>query len=179
MVVGLLHVESRAARPAYLVVGADQEPAETERFLLQVLAQQAGVALANARLHAREREQAEQLRAANLALRRTMEIHDRLTQVALAGEGQDGIAQAVYELTGYPAAIEDRFGNLRAWAGPGRPDHYPKDTPDHRDSLLRRAMTAAGPVRDGERLVLRGPCSAAHADGSARPARSGRDGGGG
>jgi sugar diacid utilization regulator len=137
----------------FLVVGADQEPAETERFLLQVLAQQAGVALANARLHTRERDQAEQLRTSNLALRRTMEIHDRLTQVALTGEGQEGIAQAVYDLTGYPAAIEDRFGNLRAWAGPGRPDPYPKDPPEHRDSLLRRAMKAAAPVRDGERLV--------------------------
>ena len=103
----------------YLVVGAEQEPTESERFLLQVLAQQAGVALANARLHAREREQAEQLRGANLALRRTMEIHDRLTRVALEGQGQEGIAQAVYELTGFPTAIEDRFGNLRAWAGPG------------------------------------------------------------
>ena len=137
----------------FLVVGADQEPAETERFLLQVLAQQAGVALANARLHARERQQAEKLRASNLALQRTMEIHDRLTQVALAGEGQDGIAQAVYDLTGYPAAIEDRFGNLRAWAGPGRPARYPKDPPEHRDSLLRRALKTAAPVRDGERLV--------------------------
>jgi sugar diacid utilization regulator len=72
--------------------------------------------------------------------------------VALEGEGQEGIAQAVYELTGYPAAIEDRFGNLRAWAGPGRPDHYPKETPRHRDGLLRRAVKAAGPIRDGERL---------------------------
>jgi len=137
----------------FLVVGAGQEPAEGERFLLQVLAQQAGVALANARLHARERDQSEKLRATNLALRRTMEIHDRLTQVALTGEGQEGIAHAVYDLTGYPAAIEDRFGNLRAWAGPGRPDPYPKDPPEHRDSLLRRAMKAAAPVRDGERLV--------------------------
>jgi sugar diacid utilization regulator len=136
----------------YLVVGAKQEPTESERFLLQVLAQQAGIALANARLHAREREQSEKLRIANLTLRRTMEIHDRLTQVALEGDGQEGIAQAVHELTGYPAAIEDRFGNLRAWAGPGRPDPYPKDTPRHRDSLLRRAVRAGGPVRDGKRL---------------------------
>jgi sugar diacid utilization regulator len=136
----------------YLVVGAEREPAGSERFLLQVLAQQAGIALANTRLHSREREQAEKLRVANLALQRTMEIHDRLTQVALGGEGQEGIAQAVYELTGYPTAIEDRFGNLRAWAGPGRPDPYPKDTPKHRYSLLRRAMTAGAPIRDGERL---------------------------
>ncbi len=135
-----------------LVVGAEQEPTESERFLLQVLAQQAGVALANARLHIRDREQAEQLRVTNLALQRTMEIHDRVTRVALEGQGQEGIAQAVYELTGYPAAIEDRFGNLLAWAGPGRPDSYPKDTPRHRESLLRRAMAAGGPIRDRKRL---------------------------
>ena len=152
MGVGLFAVQPARAG-GFLVAGADQEPAETERFLLQVLAQQAGVALANARLHVRERDQAEQLRASNLALRRTMEIHDRLTQVALTGEGQEGIAQAVYDLTGYPTAIEDRFGNLRAWAGPGCPDPYPKDPPEHRDSLLRRAMKAAAPIRDGERLV--------------------------
>jgi sugar diacid utilization regulator len=136
----------------YLVVGAEQEPSEAPRFLLGVLAQHAGVALANARLHTREREQAEQLRVTNLALRRTMEVHDTLTQVALEGRGQDGIAQAVHDLTGYPVAIEDRFGNLRAWAGPGRPETYPKDPPDRRDRLLRHAMAAAGPIRDGERL---------------------------
>ncbi len=136
----------------YLVVGAEQEPSGAQRFLLGVLAQHAGVALANARLHTREREQAEQLRVTNLALRRTMEIHDTLTQVALDGRGQVGIAQAVHDLTGYPVAIEDRFGNLRAWAGPGRPESYPKDTPDRRDRLLRRAMAAPGPIRDGERL---------------------------
>ena len=98
----------------YLVVGAEQEPSEAQRFLLGVLAQQAGVALANTRLHTREREQAEQLQVANLALRRTMEVHDTLTQVALEGRGQEGIAEAVGAMTGYPVAIEDRFGNLRA-----------------------------------------------------------------
>ena len=101
-----------------LVVSAAREPAESDRFLLQALAQQAGVALASARLHAGERAQAAELRAANLALRRSMEIHDRLTQVALRGEGQEGIARAVYELTDHPAGIEDSFGNLIAWAGP-------------------------------------------------------------
>jgi hypothetical protein len=136
----------------YLVVGAEQEPAEGERFLLQLLAQQAGVALANARLHGREREQSQELRAANHALHRTMEIHDRLTRAALTGEGQEGIAQAVHGLTGYPVAIEDRFGNLQAWAGPGRPDRYPKQTAKQRDRLLRRAVAAPGPVRDGNRL---------------------------
>jgi sugar diacid utilization regulator len=137
----------------YLVVGAQAPPGDGERFLLQVLAQQAGVALANARLHLQQREQAEELRVANLALQRSMEIHDRLTKVALGGEGQQGIARAVYELTDRPAAIEDQFGNVQAWAGPERPDPYPKDDPPQRDRLLARAMAAASPVRDGEHLV--------------------------
>jgi sugar diacid utilization regulator len=137
----------------YLVVGAQNPPAAEERYLLEVLGQEAGAALANARLHRREREQAAALLEVNLALRRSMEIHDRLTRVALGQGGQDGIAQAVYELTGRATAIEDRFGNLSAWAGPGRPDPYPRCDPDRRDRLLRRAATAAGPVRDGELLV--------------------------
>ena len=146
-------LSSRHGPAGYLVVGAPAPPAESERFLLQVLAQQAGVALANARLHSREREQAEELRLANLALVRSMKIHDRLTKVALEGEGQAGIAQAVYDLTDRPAAIEDRFGNLLAWAGPDRPDPYPKADPAQQDRLLDRAMSAAGPVREGERLL--------------------------
>ena len=136
----------------YLVVGAEQPPPEGERFLLQLLAQQAGVALSNVRLLNRERDQAAELRAANLALSRSMEVHQTLTQVALGGEGQDGIALAVYKLTGRAVAIEDRFGNLRAWAGPGRPHPYPKATPAERDRLLRRIMAASRPIRSGERL---------------------------
>ena len=146
-------LSSRHGPAGCLVVGAPAPPAESERFLLQVLAQQAGVALANARLHSREREQAEELRLANLGLVRSMKIHDRLTKVALEGEGQAGIAQAVYDLTDRPAAIEDCFGNLLAWAGPGRPDPYPKADPAQQDRLLDRAMSAAGPVREGERLL--------------------------
>jgi sugar diacid utilization regulator len=146
-------LSSRHGPAGYLVVGAPAPPAESEQFLLRVLTQQAGVALANARLRSQEREQAEELRVANFALIRSMEIHDRLTKVALGGEGQAGIAQAVYELTDRPAAIEDSFGNLLAWAGPGRPDPYPKADPAQRDRLLNRAVTAPGPVREGERLI--------------------------
>jgi sugar diacid utilization regulator len=142
---------SRHGSAGYLLVGAQVPPAEGERFLLQVLAQQAGVALANARLHSREREQAEELRIANLASQRTKEIHDRLTEVALGGEGQQGIVQAVYELTERPAAIQDRFGNLLVRADPDQPEPYPRADPEQRDRLLARAMTAAGPVREGER----------------------------
>src|SRR6202012_3415301 len=61
----------------YLIVGAAGPLDESERFLLQVLAQQAAVALANAHLHHREREKAGELQVANLALRPRMVIQDR------------------------------------------------------------------------------------------------------
>jgi sugar diacid utilization regulator len=145
-------LSSRHGPTGYLLVGAQVPPAEGERFLLQVLAQQAGVALANARLHSREREQAEELGVTNLALQRSMEIHDRLTKVALGSQGQQGIVEAVCELTGRAAAIEDRFGNLLAWAGPDQPDPSPRADPEQRARLLDRAMTEAGPVWEGELL---------------------------
>lgn len=149
----------------YFVTAAEKEPSTHEQFLCRVLAQQTGVALANARLHAKERATAEELRGANAALaetvralEQTMQIHDRFTRVAVGGEGQEGIARAVHELTGFPVAVEDRYGNLRAWAGPNRPDPYPKDPPARREQLLRRALRERGPVREGCRLVaIAGP----------------------
>jgi DNA-binding PucR family transcriptional regulator len=149
----------------HLIVAADIEPAAAEQFLLRVLAQQTGIALANARLHARERATAADLRAANAelahtvaALERSTAIHERLTEVAASGEGQQGIAEAVHDLTGYTVAIEDRHGNLRASAGPGLRDPYPKDQRAHRAELLRLAQLVAGPIRDGDRLLaIAGP----------------------
>jgi sugar diacid utilization regulator len=145
----------------HLVASSQLEPSAEQRFLIQVIAQQTGVAVSNARLHARERATAAELAATNAALaqtvtslRRTMDIHDRLTQVAVSGEGQAGIAKALHELTGMPVVIEDRYGNLTAWAGPGRPDPYPKESFAKREHLLRRLMRARKPLQDGERLVL-------------------------
>jgi sugar diacid utilization regulator len=71
----------------------------------------------------------------------------------VAGEGQDGIANAVHELTGLPVAVEDRHGNLGAWAGPDCPDPYPKDTPRRREEMLRRALREEKPIREGDRLI--------------------------
>jgi sugar diacid utilization regulator len=144
----------------YMVVSADAEPNPAEQFRLRVLAQQTGIALANARLHARERTSSQELRAANAelastvaVLRRSTAIHDRLTQVAVSGEGQDGVAQAVHELTGYPVAIEDRHGNLRAWAGPERPTRYPKQAAPQREAVIHRALEAGQALRVGDRLL--------------------------
>jgi DNA-binding PucR family transcriptional regulator len=151
---GWAFAASLAIPGGFLVVSADSEPSEHERFLLQVLSQQTGVALTNARLLARERAQAERLRAANLALTQSMAIHERFTRVALTGGGQEGIAQALHDLTGYAVAVEDRYGNLVAWAGPGRPDPYPRDGPREREELVDGALRAGGPLRAGGRLVL-------------------------
>src|SRR5262249_38321697 len=88
------------------------------------------------------------------SLQRSMDIHERLTRVAVSGEGQPGIARALHELTGMPVAIEDRYGNLSAWAGPGQPRPYPKESFAKREHLLRRLMRDSRPVRGGERLIL-------------------------
>jgi sugar diacid utilization regulator len=145
----------------HLVASCAREPSSEERFLIQVIAQETGVAVSNARLHAKERATAAELAATNAALaetvtslRRSMDIHERLTRVAVSGEGQPGIAKALHELTGMPVAIEDRYGNLSAWAGPGKPEPYPKESFAKREHLLRRLMRDSKPVRDGERLVL-------------------------
>jgi sugar diacid utilization regulator len=87
------------------------------------------------------------------ALQRSFDIHSRLTDVATAGEGRDGIARALYELTGHAVAVEDRYGNLAAWAGQDRPAPYPKDVPMVRDRLLRKAFAAGRPIRHKGRLV--------------------------
>ena len=145
----------------HMVASCEREPSAEERFLIQVTAQQTGVAVSNARLHAKERATAAELAATNAvladtvaSLQRSRDIHERLTRVAVSGEGQPGIANALHELTGVPVAIEDRYGNLAAWAGPGQPDPYPKESFAKREHLLRRLMRDSKPVRDGERLVL-------------------------
>ncbi len=147
-------------RFGFLVVAAGSEPTGEEQFLLRALAQETGSALANRQLHAQELAAADELSQVNdrlrgtvAALERSMEIHTRLTAVAVSGEGREGIARAVHELTGLPVAIEDQYGNLRAWAGPNRPDPYPKDPAPRREHLLRRALTASRPIREGGNLI--------------------------
>ena len=153
-------MRSIAGRIGSLIVHAPAEPGVEEQFLAQVLAQQTGVAVSNAQLHGRERHTAEQLAATNGALEETvatlrhgMVIHERLTRVAAAGEGAPGIADALHDLTGLAVAVEDRYGNLSAWAGPGKPARYPKPPAYEREQLLRRLMTAGRSVRDGDRVV--------------------------
>jgi sugar diacid utilization regulator len=144
----------------HLTVACDSEPSAWAHFLLGVLTQQTAIALANARLYARQRAQATELQMANAALATTISalergtaIHERLTQVAVAGEGEEGIAHALHELTGWPVAIEDRHGNLRAWSGPGRPDPYPRQSPPVREKLVHKALDAGRPIHEANGLL--------------------------
>ncbi|MEY2580847.1 MAG: hypothetical protein QOE09_696 [Ilumatobacteraceae bacterium] len=153
-------LRSLAGHFGFLTVSADAEPSPGEQFLLRVLAQQTGVALSNASHHAHQRARAADLRDTNIALAETVgalerntAIHDRLTRVAAAGEGQEGIARALHELTGFAVAVEDRHGNLRAWAGPDQPEPYTKAAPASRETMVQEALAAGGPIRHEGRLL--------------------------
>jgi sugar diacid utilization regulator len=137
----------------YLVVDAAQEPAGSDRQLLQSIARHAGAALVSARSRFRERAREAELRSANLVLRRSIEMHDRLTQAVMGGGGQHSIATAIHELTGHGAGTQDAFGNLIAWAGGSRPGPAFSSEPERRVRTMNRALAAPGPVRDGEWLV--------------------------
>ncbi|MEZ5116872.1 MAG: helix-turn-helix domain-containing protein [Candidatus Nanopelagicales bacterium] len=144
----------------HLVVAADRDVGPSGHFLLRVLAQQMGVAMRNSRLHRSERAAAEELASVNAQLENTvqalqlrMEIHDRLTRAAVSGEGMDGIARAVHEVTGRTVVIEDRFGNIRAWAGSGEPPEHSKDPPARREQLLRRLLRRGSIEWETGRLI--------------------------
>ena len=83
-----LPLRSLEGHVGYFIAGAPEEPSPSAQFLLQVLAQQTGVALANAHLHAKDRATNAALAETVQALRRSTQIHDRFTRVAVAGEGQ-------------------------------------------------------------------------------------------
>lgn len=56
------------------------------------------------------------------------------------------VTRALHGLTGLPALVEDRFGRLRSWAGPDRPDPYPEPDPVRQNALLNEAAREAGPT---------------------------------
>jgi hypothetical protein len=150
-----------------LVVSAASEPGKNHILLLTILAQQTGAALAIAAMHDRDRGRATQLATATTELettnralvarvtrlQRKMEVHERLAAAEAAEIGEQGIVDALHELTQLPVALEDKFGNLRNWAGPGRPADYPKETSEQRESSLRELATHASPARIGGRLL--------------------------
>ncbi|MGW2724680.1 PucR family transcriptional regulator [Streptomyces sp. NPDC001492] len=151
----------------YIVVSSPSGPDEEGHFLLSTLVELTSAALSLAATHASQHDNAGELSRLrterDTALRQLdtvrseqhlqRTVHETLARVAARGGGEDAITQALYELTGLSALIEDRFGNLRSWAGPGRPDPYPLLSPTRQEEMLRQVAREAGPVRVKGRLM--------------------------
>src|ERR1700730_17278144 len=150
-----------------LVLSAVSAPSENQILLLTILAQHAGAALAHVEMHDRDIGYAGQLAKANtdleetnrelattvLRLQRQTNMHEVLSAAVAAGMGEQGIVDALYDLTALPVGLEDRFGNLRCWAGPGQPHPYPKHMTDERELLLHELAAETGQARIGGRVL--------------------------
>ncbi|MFF7381844.1 helix-turn-helix domain-containing protein [Streptomyces griseoluteus] len=151
----------------YLVVTSRSRPTEAERSLLTTLVAHTAAALSVVFAHRRRYEDALELRrlreertglqgklicaVAELGYERA--VHALLAGVASSSGGEEAVTRALHGLTGLPALVEDRFGRLRSWTGPGRPDPYPEPDPGRRDEMLNAVAREAGPVRVEDRLV--------------------------
>ncbi len=157
----------RRAINGCLVVSAASAPSDNQIQLLTILAQQTGAALAHAALHDRDSGDTAQLTKANADLKaanrelgttvtrlqRQTKVHEVLSAAVAAGMGEQGIADALNDLTGHSVGIEDRFGNLRCWAGSGQPHPYPKQLMEERELLLHELAAQAGQARIGGRVL--------------------------
>lgn len=151
----------------YLVVTSPSLPTEAERSLLATLVRHTAAALSVAFAHRRQCEDAlelHRLREERTALQGRLisvvaelgyeqAVHALMADVAASGGGEEATTRALHALTGLPALVEDRFGRLRSWTGPGRPDPYPEPDPVRQDEMLHAVASRAGPVRVKDRLV--------------------------
>ena len=132
----------------HLVASCEEEPSAEQRFLIQVIAQQTGVAVSNARLHARERATAAELAATNDGARR--DRHQPAAQ-----HGHPPAAHPGGGLRRGPAG--HRQGPARADRDAGR-DRGPVRQPDR----LGRPWPP-GPVPEGVFRQARAPAAPADA----------------
>lgn len=137
-----------------LIVAAIAEPAPDDLLLLRSLAQQTGIALANARLHVAHAAANDALVQTVSALQRTTAIHDRFTRVAVDLAGHQGVVDALYELTGLAAAVEDGAGQVVATAGPEGVRVSGATFGDGRAEAIAQATRSGGPVRRDDRLLI-------------------------
>jgi sugar diacid utilization regulator len=143
-----------------IVVSADAEPPKDQIYLLDMLAHQTGLALRGAALVKSNREHSAalahltaQLTATTARLQRQTRIQEVLAAVPADRTREQGIVDALHEVTELSVAVEDRFGNLRTWSGPLRPDPYPKESADVRTQLLHDLAAAGQPVRVADRVM--------------------------
>lgn len=151
----------------YLVVTSRSRPTEAQRSLLATLVRHTAAALSVAVAHRRRREEAlelHRLREERAALQRQLiavvaelayqrAVHALMADVAAAGSSEEAVTRALHKLTGLPALVEDRFGRLRSWTGPDRPDPYPEPDPVRQDELLHAVAREAGPAQIKDRLI--------------------------
>ncbi len=145
----------------YLVVSAGEPPMRAHCLLLTLLAQKAGAALACAQIRARGAglarrldETQARLQDAQRRLRQRATMHEMFVGVLASGAGESGIATALHQVTGLPVSVEDRFGNLLAWAGPDQPQPYPKPDRNSRERLLKTLAVRNNAMRVKERLAI-------------------------
>ncbi|MGW7102648.1 PucR family transcriptional regulator [Streptomyces sp. NPDC054838] len=151
----------------YLVVTSRSRPTAAERSLLATLVRDTAAALSVAFAHRRQREDAlelHRLRAERAVLQGELisvvaelgyqrAVHALMADVAASGGGEEAVTRALHGLTGLPALVEDRFGRLRSWTGPSRPDPYPEPDPVRRAEVLHAVAREVGPVRMKDRLI--------------------------
>ncbi|MFB7861248.1 PucR family transcriptional regulator [Streptomyces sp. NPDC056069] len=151
----------------YLVVTSRIRPTGAQRSLLATLVRHTAAALSVAFAQRRQREDAVELyrlREERAALQQQLTsvvaelgyqraVHVLMADIAAAGGGEESVTRALHELTGLPALVEDRFGRLKAWSGPGRPDPYPEPDPVRRNDMLHAVARKVGPVRMKDRLI--------------------------
>ncbi|MEU3889726.1 helix-turn-helix domain-containing protein [Streptomyces sp. NPDC029041] len=151
----------------YLVVTSRTRPTRAQHFLLVTLVRLTAAALSVAVAHRLQQEGAlelHRLRQERATLQQRLislvvevgyqqAVHEALAEVAAAGGGEKAITGALHALTGFPVLVEDRFGRLRSWTGPGRPDPYPEPDPARHEEMLQGVARRGGPVRIKDRLI--------------------------
>lgn len=144
-----------------LVVNATATPTQSDLLMLDLLAHHAGAALACAQLHQRDVRRARELEESNHDLAHAVQrfetrsrTHELLESAVAGGAGEVGVVEALHRLTGVSVYLEDKFGNLLAWAGPGRPLRFPKPTRSQRDRFLHSLSTHGEPVWSGKHLCV-------------------------
>ncbi|MFF0189043.1 PucR family transcriptional regulator [Streptomyces sp. NPDC005244] len=151
----------------YVVVTSRSRPTEAEQSLLSAIVQQTAAALCVTFARRRQREDAlelHRLRNDHTALQRQLirvtaelvyqrAVQSLVADIAASNGGEEAITRALHRLTGLPALVEDRFGRLRSWTGPGCPDPYPEPNPERQDEMLHSVACQAGPVRIQDRLI--------------------------
>ncbi|MFD5453006.1 PucR family transcriptional regulator [Streptomyces sp. NPDC127100] len=151
----------------YLVVTSHSRPTHAQHFLLTTLVRLTASALSVAVAHRRQQEDALELhrmRRERATLQQRLislvveagyqrAVHQALAEVAASGGGEEAITSALHELTGFSVLVEDRFGRLRSWTGPGRPDPYPDPDPLRHEEMLQGVARRGAPVRIKDRLI--------------------------